>query len=514
MHRDDEIALASLAAIYRAAVEQVNPEYMIRSCLSLVGDALRVSPPSIAPPAVAFMSGTAHERPFEHDGQATLLSGSQDAPSNAHHLHPLEHSVSYDLSAYRSIKLMGIGKGAIPMAAGVVSVLGNRVSEGLVSVRHAQGAALEGIGIIEAGHPVPDENSERAAREFLRMAEECDSRTLVIFLVSGGGSSLLALPWSREGFPPALTLEEKRETTRLLLGSGAPIAEINCVRRHISEVKGGRLAEALFPAHCLTLILSDVIGDPLDSIASGPTAPDKSTYRDAHRILESYRIWDSLPPHVRELITAGMTGRIPETPKPGNPLFLQIRNILIGSNRIALQGAAEKARELGFAPIILSSSVQGEAREIAKFYAALALEASRSERFGKRPVCLIGGGETTVTIRGPGQGGRNQEMALSFLNEMAASPDSWRGIYFLAAGTDGIDGPTDAAGAFAFPGLVPGWSGTVSGRGHEVEPWERTVIGRFLDNNDSYRFFDAAGGLFKTGPTNTNVCDIHLALVL
>jgi hydroxypyruvate reductase len=306
-------------------------------------------------------------------------------------------------------------------------------------------------------------------------------------LISGGASALLPLPAA------GITLQEKQATTRLLLASGATIHEINAVRKHISRIKGGQLARLAAPARVESLLLSDVIGDDLDVIGSGPTAPDASTFAAAGAVLDRYQIRHCVPASVRHRIEQGERGEIPETPKPADPLFSRVRNTVVGGNRLALDAAARAARQLGYHTLILSSTIQGETREIARMHAAIAREIADAGRPIRPPACIVTGGETTVTIRGDGLGGRNQEFALAAALEIAGLDR----VVVFSAGTDGTDGPTDAAGAIADGGTLA------------RNPDARL----YLDRNDSYRYFQPLGDLVITGPTNTNVMDVRLILV-
>jgi hydroxypyruvate reductase len=358
--------------------------------------------------------------------------------------------------------------------------------------------------LIEAGHPVPDEQGVLGAEAVEALARRADEKTLVVNLISGGGSAILPAPFRGSGAsgPLALSLEDKRAATRVLLGCGATIQEFNCIRKHISALKGGRLAELLHPARSLNLILSDVVGDRLDTIASGLTVADETTFAQALAIVEKYGIGEKLPAAVVDLLRRGAAGEFPETPKPGDPVFAAVSNVLLGTNYTALGAAAAKADQLGYAPVVLSSRVVGEAREVARVLAAIALDASSKGLMAQKPACLLCGGETTVTLTGEGQGGRNQELALSFLQEIgAAEATAAECLCFLSAATDGNDGPTDAAGAFA--------SADMLGRARK----QHLSIPGYLARNDSYHFFEAIGGLLKTGPTNTNVCDLQICLI-
>jgi hydroxypyruvate reductase len=298
-----------------------------------------------------------------------------------------------------------------------------------------------------------------------------------------------------------LTLEDKQATTKILLACGATIQEINCIRKHLSGIKGGRLAALAYPAESVNLILSDVVGDRLDSIASGLAVPDNSTYDEAIRLVNKYEIAGKLPPPAWKVLELGAAGKLPETPKKGDPVFGKVKNILIGSNYGALLAAEKKAKELGYNTVVLSSEVTGEAREAAKFYIGVGRDVLKHDLAVKKPACVIAGGETTVTLKGTGKGGRNQEMALSFLEEIESNPEGSEGIWFLAASTDGNDGPTDAAGAFADLEILA--AGKKAG----------LSIQDSLSRNDSYHYYDKIGFLHKTGPTNTNVCDVQLVIV-
>lgn len=397
----------------------------------------------------------------------------------------------YRLASFRNIYVVGAGKASAAMAQAVQKLLGRRIAGGLINVKYGHTAPLRRIELNECGHPVPDEAGVRGARRIAALLESAGKDDLALCLISGGGSALLPSP------APPVTLEQKQEATRLLLACGANIHEINALRKHISTLKGGQLARLAQPATVISLLLSDVIGDDLDVIASGPTAPDASTFATARAVLEKYGLLDKVPPAVRERIEQGVAGQIEETPKSGDPIFQRVQNLIVGSNALAVEAAAAKARDLGLRPLILSTRIEGETREIARMHAAIAKEVLLSGRPVRPPACLISGGETTVTIRGDGLGGRNQEFVLAAALDLAG----YRGIVVLSGGTDGTDGPTDAAGALA--------DGSTVARAEALglRPQE------FLARNDSYRFFDALGDLLKTGPTKTNVMDVRLLLV-
>lgn len=393
----------------------------------------------------------------------------------------------YRLKAFRSIYVIGAGKASAEMARAVERLLGPHISGGEIGTKDGHSIALRKIQIHECGHPLPDPRGVAVARRIAQIASQAGENDLVICLISGGASALLPFP------APPITLAEKQKTTRLLLHCGANIHEINWVRKHISGIKGGQLARLVYPATLLTLILSDVIGDNLDVIGSGPTVPDRSTFADARAIFEKYQIWNKLPGSVRDRVSSA----VQETPKPGDPIFRKTQNLIVGSNALAVDAAAAQARRLGFHTLVLSTRVQGEAREVAHVHAAIAQEIRATGRPAKTPACVISGGETTVTVRGKGLGGRNQEFALAGAIDIAGL----KNVAFLSAGTDGTDGPTDAAGAIC--------DGATIARGQSLG----LNATAFLRNNDSYRFLEATGDLIKTGPTGTNVADIQLILV-
>jgi hydroxypyruvate reductase len=397
----------------------------------------------------------------------------------------------YRLGRFRKIFVIGAGKASAAMASGVERVLGRRIAGGLLNVKYGHVAKLKRVELNECGHPVPDENGVRGAWRIRAIAEEAGEEDLVLCLISGGASALMIAP------VPPVTLEEKQAATRLLLGCGANIHEMNTVRKHISSVKGGQLARLAFPATVVSLILSDVIGDDLDVIGSGPTAPDRSSFADAKAILEKYRIWHEAPAAVRERIEGGLRGELPETPKPGDEAFGRVQNLIIGSNRLAVDAAARAARGLGLRTLVLSTFVEGETRDVARVHAAIAKEMLSTGQPVKPPACVISGGETTVTLRGQGLGGRNQEFALAAAIDLAGRDE----VVVLSGGTDGTDGPTDAAGAIA--------DGMTLGRAARLG----LDAAHHLAENNSYHFFEPLGDLLKTGPTNTNVMDVRLILV-
>jgi glycerate 2-kinase len=396
-----------------------------------------------------------------------------------------------ELSNFDRILVVGAGKADAPMAQAVESLLGERVSDGVIVVKDGHGLPLQRVRVHEASHPVPDERGLRGAEEILSLVRGAGERDLVICLISGGGSALLVVP--AEG----VTLRDKQQVTQLLLACGASIHEINTVRKHLSGVKGGGLAHAAHPATLVSLILSDVIGDDLDVIASGPTVPDSTTFRQAEQILERYGIWGQVPRSVRVHIDKGVKGEIAETPKPGDLSFQRDAWELVGTNLQALKAARKEAERLGYRTMILSGMIEGETREVAKAQAAIAKEVLSSENPIAPPACVLSGGETTVTLQGDGKGGRNTEFALA----SAIALEGVEHVIVLSGGTDGTDGPTDAAGAYADGETV------ARARQGDLDPTD------YLRRNDSYTFFENLGGLVITGPTRTNVMDVCVMLV-
>jgi hydroxypyruvate reductase len=392
---------------------------------------------------------------------------------------------------YDRILVVGAGKAGAPMARALEDLLGDNIADGVIVVKEGHGLPLEHVRIHEASHPVPDERGIRGAEEILSLVKGAGERDLVLCLISGGGSALLVAP--AEG----VTLEDKQEVTRLLLACGADIHEINTIRKHLSRAKGGGLARFAYPATVVSLILSDVIGDDLNVIASGPAVPDTSTFEDTRRVLEKYDIWDRVPASVQSRIQQGLVGDIEETPKIGDAVFQKCYTELVGTNIQALKAAGQQAEQLGYQTLILSSTVEGEAREVVKVLTAIAKEVRDSGNPLSAPACILCGGETTVTIRGDGKGGRNQEFALA----AALGLDGIENIVVLAGGTDGNDGPTDAAGAMADGRTL------ARARAKGLDPLD------YLRRNDSYHFFQALDDLVITGPTLTNVMDVYMLLV-
>lgn len=397
----------------------------------------------------------------------------------------------YDLSEYDALYVVGAGKASARMAQAVEEIFAANLGRGVVNVKYGHSAPLKIVKVNEAGHPLPDEAGVQGTREIIDLLENAGARDLVLFLVSGGGSALLPCP------ADGLSLQDKQRTTQVLLECGATIQEINAVRKHISKVKGGRLARLAHPATLISLILSDVIGDSLDSIASGPTVPDSSTFDDCLRIVERYAIGQKIPQAAMLFLERGARGQNEETPKAGDAAFEKVHNVIVGSNRLAMVAAREKAKELGYHSLILSSFVQGETKEVAGVHAAIAKEILGTGNPVPRPACVISGGETTVTIRGKGLGGRNQEFVLAAAIGIAGLES----VVALSGGTDGTDGPTDAAGAIADSATLQ--------RARE----RKLDAEGYLRDNDSYHFFQPLDDLLMTGPTFTNVMDLRLILV-
>jgi hydroxypyruvate reductase len=395
----------------------------------------------------------------------------------------------YDLSAIERVWLVGGGKAATAMSAALYEVVGGQLAGGIVVTKYGHTDARLDTGpveVIEAGHPIPDQAGVEGTARMAELLAHTGERDLVLSVISGGGSALLVLP--AEG----LSLADLQATNDLMLRSGATIVELNTVRKHLSLVKGGGLLRLAAPARAVSLILSDVVGDPLDVIASGPTAPDPTTFAQAWAVLERYGLAGRVPSPVRDRLQAGIQGRLPDTPKPGDRLFQAVQNLFVGSNRQAAEAAVAEAQARGMNALLLSTFVEGEAREVARVAAGLAKELVYHDRPVPRPACLVWGGETTVTIQGQGKGGRNQELALAAALALEGLP----GILVVALGTDGTDGPTDAAGAVATGETV------ARARALGLDPMTH------LADNNSYPFFDALGDLIRTGPTGTNVNDL------
>jgi hydroxypyruvate reductase len=390
------------------------------------------------------------------------------------------------------IIVIGAGKAAAVMAQAAEEILGSCLTAGLVVTKYGHALPLRRIRIIEAGHPIPDPNGVDAVDQTRRLVGDLSENDLVLCLISGGASALWPAPAA------GITLEDKQQVTQLLLRAGATIRELNAVRKHLSAMKGGQLARWAAPARVISLIMSDVIGDPLDFIASGPTAPDSSSFSDALGIVRKYGI--RAPAAVLDRLQAGAGGRIPDTPKPGDPVFDHVANHIIANNRLLADAAERKARDLKFNTLTLATQVEGEARYLGGLFAAIAREAAQSGNPVRPPACILAAGETTVTVRGEGLGGRNQEMALAWAVAMAAHAGAAPSC-FASVASDGTDGPTNAAG-----GLVdPMTSARAAAAG--LDPI------RSLEANDSYRLLKTTGDLIVTGPTQTNLMDLQILLV-
>jgi hydroxypyruvate reductase len=413
---------------------------------------------------------------------------------------------TYDLRHYQRVFVVGAGKAGTPMARAAAEIVGDQLAGGVVLVKSYGDAEIENaelkvqnerprdqfsilnsqFSIVPAGHPIPDERGVAGARRIARLLDQTTERDLVIALISGGGSALLTLP--AEG----IGLAELQALTNILLRCGANINEINTLRKHLDQAKGGGLARLAQPASVLTLVLSDVIGSPLDVIGSGPTVPDTSSFGDAYAVLERYDVVADTPAPIVDRLRRGMAGQIAETPKPGDQQFARVQNLIVGSNPQAAAAALGAARAAGFNTLLLTTFLQAEAREAGRVLAAVARELADSGQPLARPACLIAGGETTVTLRGAGRGGRNQELALAAVPDLAGLPD----VALVALATDGGDGPTDAAGAVA--------TGATLARANALGLDPAAHLAR----NDAYPFFEALGDLLKPGPTETNVNDL------
>lgn len=401
----------------------------------------------------------------------------------------------FDLTAYDNVFVVSFGKAASAMGESLAGILDERLTSGLAVVAGPVPRSETRLEHMEASHPVPDSLSVEAGRRVLELASGAGGRDLLFVCISGGGSSLLTLP--AEG----IALDKKRRLTDDLMRAGATIQELNVVRKHLSAIKGGRLARAAFPATVITLTISDVVGDDPGTIASGPTHWDASTFAEARAVLERYGLWDSASALVRARFEEGERGLVEETLKEGDPVFERVHAFMVGDNMTALRAAKREAEKRGYEPIFLSSSDTGEARRVAAGYAAFLAELACSAAQLPRPLCLLAGGELTVTVTGRGKGGRNTEFVLAALVELAKAGVEGLEWLVLSLGTDGIDGPTDAAGAWADPRTVR----TAAALG--LDP------AAYLDDNDSYFFFKQTGNLIVTGPTGTNVMDLRVFLL-
>jgi glycerate 2-kinase len=433
---------AAAEQIFLAGVERVLPDRLIKKSMTLSGDLLRIN------------------------------------------------DLSFDLRAFSKLIVTGAGKASALMGAAVEKILGSRISVGHIVVKYGHGCKLDRITVTEAGHPVPDPNGFRAAADIIKLCNDAGERDLVLCLLSGGGSALLP------DFPEGSSPEEIMKVNDLLVRCGASIREINTVRKHLSAMKGGHISRAVYPGTLISLILSDVTGDPLDVIASGPTVPDPTTFADAINIIVKYGISGNVPETIMNHLYKGLKGKVQESPKPGDPALAKTYNILVGNNRLALESCSRKARELNFNPFIISDCIEGDITEVADFIFARALDFRRDKEIPK-PVCLLFGGEPAVKVTGDGRGGRNQHLALLLSERLKG----YREMTLLSAGTDGTDGPTFAAGAVV-----------------DCNTWpEAEALGmvpeKYLEHFDSFSFFSKAGGQVVTGPTMTNVMDIIVVLM-
>jgi len=424
-------------ALYRAAVAAVQPATLLPQYLQLQGNVMQINNQSI----------------------------------------PLTHTDLY---------VIGAGKAAAAMAQTVESILGDEINAGIITTKYEHALPLEKIICIEAAHPVPDEKSVQAAEQTMSLLKQTKANDVIICLLSGGASSLWA------DTPDGISLKELQQTFDLLLKSGASIDEMNCVRRHLSQIKGGQLLRYAPHARWFTLIISDVPGDQLQDIASGPTTADATTFADAINIINSYQLQQQLPTTVLNYLRKGIMGELEDTIKPGSELLQKVNNTIIGSNKTALAAAKQKAEELGYTVIIQEELMTGETAT-----AATAIMQKATQYHSNKPACLLYGGETTVTVTGNGKGGRNQHLALCALQQL----NNKHNITLLAAGTDGTDGPTDAAGAFADAVLK------------QAAIDQQLSLIDAITNNDAYPFFEKVNGLLKTGATQTNVMDIVIVLI-
>ncbi len=399
---------------------------------------------------------------------------------------------SFDLEKFKNVYVVGGGKASGSMAETLEQILGKQITNGFVNVPHGNKHKTEIIRLHKASHPIPDKSGVKGTLHMLEITEQAREEDLIICLISGGGSSLMPLPRS------GITINDKRKITDVLLKCGATINEVNTVRKHISDFKGGWLAKKAYPATVLNLILSDVVGDQLDVIASGPTVPDSTTFNDSIKVLKRYGLWYKAPASIQKVLSDGEKGVISETPKASDKAFKKVHNVIIGNNRSASQAVCENLRSAGLNTLLLTSTLEGEARHVGVMLASIVREVVVSGNPVPKPAGIIAGGETTVTVTGKGLGGRNQEIVLA----AALKTGGMDGVVVASLSTDGVDGPTDAAGAVA--------DGKTISRALEMnlEPEG------FLAENDSYDFFSKLNDLIFTGPTGTNVNDISIIVVL
>lgn len=458
----------------------MNPERLLTDTLRELPHGMAVAR-ILAAALAAVEPGAAVRRFLRREGE-TLVAG----------------DVVYDLRAFDRVWIIGAGKAGAPMAVAAADIVGERLTGGVIVVKEGHlttehiAALQPRVALLEAGHPLPDARGVAAGERIAELLTQLGERDLVLALISGGGSALLTRP------APGINLDDLQRLTEVLLACGASINDINTLRRHLDTLKGGGLARLAAPATVITLVLSDVVGDPLDVIASGPTVADPTTFIDALNVLERYTILNQTPVAILRRLQSGARGEIAETPKPGDPALGRVCNLIIGSNRLAAEAALAAAHREGFNALILTTFLQGEARIVGRVLAAIAREIAEHNRPIPRPACIIAGGETTVTLRGDGRGGRNQELALAAAADLARAP----GALLVALATDGGDGPTDAAGAVV--------SSTTLQRAERLG----LDAAAALDRNDSYPFFDALGDLLRPGATHTNVNDLALVVVV
>jgi glycerate 2-kinase len=395
----------------------------------------------------------------------------------------------FDLSTIANIYIVGVGKASAAMAQTIESILGSRITEGHIITKYEHAAPLQFIGITEAGHPVPDENGIKGTEIIMSIAKKAEKNDLLICLISGGGSALLT------DIPEGCSLDDLKDLNNILLKSGAAIFEMNCIRKHVSKVKGGLLAKTAYPSRVLSLILSDVIGDPIDVIASGPTVHDPSTYADAISIINKYNIKNEIPIQIYQLLEDGVNNKRQETLKESDEALELTSNLIIGTNKLALKIAKQKAALFGYETKIITDKLEGNIMDVAK-YIMDSIKNTKKENIHEK-TCLLFAGETTIKVEGEGLGGRNQHLALLISKLLKDEP----GITFLSAGTDGTDGPTDAAGA-----VVDSFTSQTASN-------LQLNMNQYIYNCDSYHFFQEVGGLVKTGPTQTNVMDLMVVLI-
>jgi glycerate 2-kinase len=399
---------------------------------------------------------------------------------------------AFDLKKFKHVYVIGGGKASGSMAEALEHVLNGHITNGLVNVLHGTKNKTEIVRLQGASHPVPDEAGVEGTRKMLKIADNAEENDLIICLISGGGSSLMPLPRGN------IKLADKKTITDALLKSGATINEINTVRKHISDFKGGWLAKKAYPATILNLILSDVMEDPLDFIASGPTVPDSTTFKEAVQVLKKYDIWSKAPSTIKKVLSDGERDLIPETPKADDEAFKKVYNVVVGNNRFASQAVCDFLKSAGLNTVLLTSTLEGEAKQVGTVLASIAHEVTDSGNPTRKPCGIVAGGETTVVVTGKGKGGRNQEIVLA----SALKLKGLKGVVVASLTTDGVDGPTDAAGAIV--------DSTTLNRAKRLG----MIPEKFLADNDSYRFFAELGDLVFTGPTGTNVNDVSVVVVM